>query len=136
MWAHLVDQGLHVTGITGMAHRQMQSPDEACRRLGDAPGLAPNLHGAMAFALAHGGHGGIIRIDDDSWHRGLAVGSGSAEGGCKHVMQRCFKRAGMRWKQAGFLNVLALRLASLNGTFEAFWPSHGLPVQPSVVPTK
>jgi hypothetical protein len=70
------------------------------------------------------------------WHSGLAVGSGSVEGACKHVIQSRFKRAGMRWKQPGFLNVLALRMASLNGTFEAFWASRGLAVQASVAPTK
>lgn len=60
------------------------------------------------------------------WHSGLAVGSGAVEGACKHVIQSRFKRAGMRWKQPGFLNVLALRLASLNGMFEPFWTSRGL----------
>jgi hypothetical protein len=65
----------------------------------------------------------------EPWHAGLAVGSGSVEGGCKHVIQSRFKRAGMRWKQPGFLNVLALRLARLNGTFQAFWASRGLAVQ-------
>jgi Uncharacterised protein family (UPF0236) len=72
----------------------------------------------------------------DPWHRGLAVGSGSVEGACKHVIQSRFKRAGMRWKQPGFLNVLALRIASLNETFEAFWASRGLAVQASARPTK
>jgi hypothetical protein len=45
--------------------------------------------------------------DQDPWHTGLAVGSSAVEGGCTHVMQRRFKRAGMRWKQPGFLPVLA-----------------------------
>jgi hypothetical protein len=40
-------------------------------------------------------------------HTGLAVGSGAVEGGCKPVLQSRFKRAGMRWKQPGFLHVLA-----------------------------
>jgi hypothetical protein len=70
------------------------------------------------------------------WDSGLAVGSGSVEGACKHVIQSRFKRAGMRWKQPGFLNVLALRLASLNGTFEAFWASRGLVVHALAGPTK
>jgi hypothetical protein len=65
----------------------------------------------------------------EPWCSGLAVGSGAVEGACKHVIQSRFKRAGMRWKQAGFLNVLALRIARLNGTFEAFWTSRGLVVQ-------
>jgi hypothetical protein len=72
----------------------------------------------------------------EPWHRGLAVGSGSVEGACKLVMQSRFKRAGMRWKQPGFLNVLALRIASLNDTFEAFWASRRLTVQTSAGPTK
>ncbi len=60
------------------------------------------------------------------WTQGLAVGSGSVEGACKHVIQARFKRAGMRWKKAGFLNVLELRLAYLNSTLEDFWASRGL----------
>jgi hypothetical protein len=65
----------------------------------------------------------------EPWHRGLAVGSGAVEGACKHVIQSRFKRAGMRWKQPGFLNVLALRIARLNNTLQAFWASRGLVVQ-------
>jgi hypothetical protein len=65
----------------------------------------------------------------EPWRHGLAVGSGAVEGACKHVIHSRFKRAGMRWKSPGFLNVLALRLARLNGTFQAFWASRGLVVQ-------
>jgi hypothetical protein len=63
-------------------------------------------------------------------HSRLAVGSGTVEGACKHVIQSHFKRAGMCWKQPGFLNVLALRLARFNASFQAFWASRGL-----VIPT-
>jgi hypothetical protein len=62
----------------------------------------------------------------EPWHRGLAVGSGAVEGACKPVIPSRFKRAGMRWKPPGFLNVLALRCARLNGDFQAFWGSRGL----------
>ncbi len=51
---------------------------------------------------------------------------------CKHVIQSRFKRAGMRWKQPGFLNVLALRIARLNTTLQAFWASRGLVIPASV----
>jgi uncharacterized protein UPF0236 len=64
----------------------------------------------------------------EPWQCGLAIGSGAVEGACKHVIQSRFKRAGMRWKQPGFLNILALRLAHLNGTLQAFWASRGLTV--------
>jgi hypothetical protein len=70
-----------------------------------------------------------------SWHQGLAVGSGSVEGACKHVIQARFKRAGMRWKQHGFLNVLELRLSRLNTTLEAFWASYGLKMPAVLCPT-
>lgn len=39
----------------------------------------------------------------EPWHQGLAVGSGSVEGACKHVIQARSKRAGMRWKRQGSL---------------------------------
>jgi hypothetical protein len=68
----------------------------------------------------------------EPWHSGLAVGSGAVEGACKHVIQSRFKRAGMRWKQPGFLNVLVLRIAQLNATLQAFWASRGLVIQASV----
>lgn len=68
----------------------------------------------------------------EPWQCGLAVGSGAVEGACKHVIQSRFKRAGMRWKPPGFLSVLALRIARLNGTFQAFWASRGLVFQASV----
>jgi hypothetical protein len=72
----------------------------------------------------------------EPWYCGLAVGSGAVEGACKHVIQSRFKRAGMRWKRPGFLTVLGLRIANLNGTFETFWAGRGLTVQASVAPTK
>ena len=62
----------------------------------------------------------------EPWQQGLAVGSGAVEGACKHVIQSRCKRTGMHWKPPGFLKVLALRLAQLNGTFQAFWANRGL----------
>ncbi len=57
---------------------------------------------------------------DDAWLSGFAIGSGSVEGACKHLVQARFKRAGMRWKQNGFNDVLELRVARLNGTLDGF----------------
>jgi hypothetical protein len=53
-------------------------------------------------------------------------------GACKHVTHSRFMRAGMRWKQAGVLNVLALRIVRLNATFQTFWNSRGFMVRASV----
>jgi hypothetical protein len=65
----------------------------------------------------------------EPWRPGLAVGSGAVEGACKQVIHCRFKRASMRWNQPGVLNLLALRIAHVNETFQAFWASRGLTVQ-------
>jgi hypothetical protein len=70
------------------------------------------------------------------WQCGLAVGSGALAGAGTHVIHRRFTRAGMRWKPPGFLNVLALRIARLTGTFQACWASRGLVIPISVGPTE
>ena len=61
---HLVDQGLRITGITGIPHRGMQGKDEASRRLGNDAGFAAKLRRAVAFTLTNGGNGRVIGVDD------------------------------------------------------------------------
>ncbi len=46
--------------------------------------------------------------------KGFHIGSGIAEGACKHVVHYRFKQAGMRWSRSGAENLLALRVAYLN----------------------
>lgn len=53
--------------------------------------------------------------------RGLHVGSGIAEAGCKTVATTRAKRSGMRWSPAGLDTLLPLRTTVLNGTYDAFW---------------
>ena len=50
--------------------------------------------------------------------RGFHIGSGVAEGACKHVIQSRFKRAGMRWSRPGAENLLALRSLHINEKWE------------------
>jgi hypothetical protein len=66
---------------------------------------------------------------------GLAGGSGAGAVACTHGIHSRFKRAGLRWKRLGFLHVLALRMARLNGTFQALWAGRGLTIQASGQPT-
>jgi hypothetical protein len=61
---HFVNQGRHILDVTGMSHGQVQCKDKTRRRLSDHARLAAKLGRAMAVALANGGHGGIIGIDD------------------------------------------------------------------------
>lgn len=49
---------------------------------------------------------------------GFHIGSGVAEGACKHVIQSRFKRAGMRWSRPGAEKLLALRDLHVNDKWE------------------
>ena len=46
--------------------------------------------------------------------RGLFIGSGVIEAGCKHIVGQRLKQSGMRWALEGLTSILHLRLAVLN----------------------
>lgn len=48
----------------------------------------------------------------------IPLGSGFVESTCKWLIQQRFKGVGMRWSQNGFNNLLHLRLAWVNGSFD------------------
>lgn len=52
---------------------------------------------------------------------GLPIGSGMVESACKWLIQQRFKGVGMRWSEDGFNHLLHLRLAWVNGRFEALF---------------
>jgi hypothetical protein len=58
---------------------------------------------------------------------GLPLGSGMVESACKWLIQQRFKGVGMRWREDGFNHLLHLRLAWVNGRFEALF---GLTLSP------
>ncbi|MBI3987994.1 MAG: ISKra4 family transposase [candidate division NC10 bacterium] len=53
---------------------------------------------------------------------GLPLGSGLVESACKWLIQHRFKGVGMRWSEEGFNHLLHLRLAWVNGRFDALFP--------------
>lgn len=55
--------------------------------------------------------------------RGLMMGSGMVESGCRSVVGTRLKRSGMRWTPTGLDAVLPVRTAVLNGTFDPWWQS-------------
>jgi len=57
----------------------------------------------------------------------LPIGSGMVESACKWLIQQRFKCVGMRWSEDGFNNLLHLRLAWVNGTFEELFAETCLP---------
>ena len=52
---------------------------------------------------------------------GLPLGSGMVESACKWLIQQRCKGVGMRWSEDGFNRLLPLRLAWVNGRFEALF---------------
>ena len=53
--------------------------------------------------------------------KGLFVGSGVIEAGCKSVVGSRLKRSGMFWTVRGANAIIALRCCRLNGRFEDYW---------------
>ena len=53
--------------------------------------------------------------------RGLFVGSGVIEAGCKSVIGQRLKRSGMFWSLDGANAIIALRCCFASGRFEQFW---------------
>ncbi len=58
---------------------------------------------------------------------GLPLGSGLVESACKWLIQQRFKGVGMRWSEDGFNHLLHLRLAWVNGRFDALFASEPSP---------
>lgn len=58
---------------------------------------------------------------------GLPLGSGMVESVCKWLIQQRFKGVGMRWGEDGFNHLLHLRLAWINGRFDALFLSEASP---------
>jgi hypothetical protein len=58
--------------------------------------------------------------------RGYDIGSGAAEGACKHVVGQRLKQSGMIWSRTGSSATLALRIAWLNDEWEQLWQSKPL----------
>jgi hypothetical protein len=52
---------------------------------------------------------------------GLPLGSGMVERACKWLSQQRFKGVGMRWREDGFNHLVHLRLAWVNGRFNALF---------------
>ena len=63
--------------------------------------------------------------------RGLFIGSGVIEAGCKTVIGRRLKQSGMFWGVRGAQNVLDIRCLLENRHFNLFWEQYRKPLQTS-----
>lgn len=59
-------------------------------------------------------------------NKGYDIGSGAAEGACKHVVGKRLKQSGMIWTRAGSSAVLALRITWLNNEWDKLWTAKPL----------
>lgn len=57
---------------------------------------------------------------DEYLAKGYPIGSGVAEGACRHVVKDRMELTGMRWRVEGAQSMLDLRAVYLNGQWEAF----------------
>jgi hypothetical protein len=60
---------------------------------------------------------------DEFRKRGLFVGSGVVEAGCKTIVGKRLKQSGMHWTLRGANAILALRCVDLSNLWEDFWES-------------
>lgn len=58
---------------------------------------------------------------DEYRRRGLPVGSGVIEGGCKHIVADRLKKSGSRWSVAGADGIMAIRCCRLNNRTADFF---------------
>lgn len=56
--------------------------------------------------------------------KGYPIGSGVAEGACRHLVKDRLERTGMRWTLQGAQAMLDLRATYLNDEWEPFWKHH------------
>ena len=61
---------------------------------------------------------------DEYLAAGYPIGSGVAEGACRHLVKDRMERTGMRWTVEGAQAILDLRSTYLNGDWASFWNHH------------
>jgi hypothetical protein len=94
----------------------------------DIEGLAETAQATLtmvrAYLKRHQDHTDYAKYKE----LGLPLGSGMVESACKWLIQQRFRGVRMQWSEGGFNYLLHLRLAWVNGRFEALF---GLVLSPN-----
>lgn len=61
---------------------------------------------------------------DEYLAAGYPIGSGAAEGACRHLINDRLERTGMSWTEEGAEAVLKLRAVEISGDTETYWEFH------------
>ncbi len=94
------------------------------------PAAADEVRKARGYFTAH-----AARMDYPRFvARGLPIGSGAVESGCKTLIEAREKGAGMRWSSTGAQAVATLRAVARSGDWDAFWTSQPQCRRPAVFP--
>ncbi len=82
------------------------SPPPRLAKLNDAAGFLSNQRASMKY--------------DEYLAKGYPIGSGVAEGACRHLVRDRMEGTGMRWTISGAQAMLHLRAVWLNDDWDAF----------------
>ena len=91
------------------------------RQMGSKRGLRGSKARALARATNYLENNREWMRYDEYLAAGYPIGSGVAEGACRHLVKDRLEQTGMRWTVAGAQAVLHLRATYLNGDWEEFW---------------
>lgn len=103
LWEGQVQQVIHDLGLLLPAHPQIEAIQKAIT-------YYTNNESRMNYPAYR--------------QRGLQVGSGTIESGCKRVVKARLDQAGMTWTTEGARAVLKARAAYLSGQWDGFWKRH------------
>ncbi len=91
------------------------------RQMGTKRGLRGPKARALAVAANYLENNQDFMRYDEYLAAGYPIGSGVAEGACRHLVKDRLEQTGMRWSVAGAQAMLHLRATYLNGDWEAFY---------------
>ena len=94
------------------------------RRLLKQHGLTGERRRTLAAAIRYFGNNRDHMRYDEYLAAGYPIGSGVAEGACRHVVKDRLERTGMRWTTQGAQALLHLRAIYLNGDWDHYIESH------------
>ena len=106
IWIKWFENG-NIEEIVKTAKQLHPDPKEVCKNIEKEIGYFEENVDRMRYA--------------DYKKKGLFVGSGVIEAGCKTVVGKRLKQSGMRWSVRGADAIISLRCCILSGRFDEYW---------------
>lgn len=106
IWIKWFEDG-NIEEIVKTAKQLCPDPNQTCKEIGKEIGYFEENVNRMRYA--------------DYKNKGLFVGSGVIEAGCKTVVGKRLKQSGMRWSVRGANAIIVLRCCILSNRFDEYW---------------